>query len=278
MAQELGRLSGPVPASEQPLTVTDRVPRKKTPYIAAGAVAAAAVVGVTWFIVGSLRPRVPVTLGGPVAVLRQPGTGGSVAPAATAAGENAQPTATADNAQPTAEGTAPATQPPTVFEPTTVGRPAPKVITVEKPVVLKPPASLEAKGTAPLAPASPALALAEAKRMLQKARESVVAERYAEAEDLYNRVRASGLERAPALTGLAEVAFQRGSYPEAVRLGHRAVESGGGVPATMVLGNSYFKLGKYDDAITQYREVLRTDAEHQEAKANLAAAQKRKGS
>jgi tetratricopeptide (TPR) repeat protein len=91
-------------------------------------------------------------------------------------------------------------------------------------------------------------------------------------------VRASGLERAAALTGLAEVAFQRGTYPEAVRLAHRAVEAGGGNAAKMVLGNSYFKLGKYDDAIAQYRDVLQTDAGHREAKANLAAAEKRKGS
>jgi tetratricopeptide (TPR) repeat protein len=119
--------------------------------------------------------------------------------------------------------------------------------------------------------------LAEVKRLLQKAREAAIAERYAEADDLYNRVRATGLERGAALTGLAEVAFQRGSYPEAVRLGHRAVEVGGGVAAQMVLGNSYFKLGKYDDAISSYREVLRVDGGHAEARANLAAAEKRKG-
>jgi cytochrome c-type biogenesis protein CcmH/NrfG len=45
----------------------------------------------------------------------------------------------------------------------------------------------------------------------------------------------------------------------------------------MVLGNTYFKLGKYDDAIGQYRDVLRVDGTHAEARANLAAAEKRKG-
>jgi tetratricopeptide (TPR) repeat protein len=164
-----------------------------------------------------------------------------------------------------------------VFPPTTLTKSEPpKVITVERPVVLKSP-SFEPKATAPLAPPSPAMALAEARRMLQKARESAVAERYAEAEEIYNRVRASGLERGTSLTGLAEVAFQRGSYPEAVRLGHRAVEAGGGVAAGMVLGNSYFKLGKYDEAILEYREVLQADAGHREARANLAAAEKRRG-
>ena len=150
-----------------------------------------------------------------------------------------------------------------------------RVITVERPVVLKSPAA-EIKATAPVAP-SPALAMAEAKRLLGKAHQAAIAERYAEADELYNRVRGSGLERGSALTGLAEVAFQRGQYPEAVRLGHRAVEAEGGVAARMVLGNSYFKLGKYDDAIEQYREVLQADAGHREAKANLAAAEKRRG-
>ena len=135
----------------------------------------------------------------------------------------------------------------------------------------------EPKATAPAAPPNPALALAEARRMLGKAHEATVDERYAEAEELYNRVRATGLERGSALTGLAEVAFQRGQYPEAVRLGHWAVDAGGSVAAKMVLGNSYFKLGKYDEAISQYRQVLQADAGHREARANLAAAEKRKG-
>jgi Flp pilus assembly protein TadD len=73
------------------------------------------------------------------------------------------------------------------------------------------------------------------------------------------------------------VAFQQQHYPEAVRLGHRAVESNGGVAAKMVLGNSYFKLGKFDEAIGEYREVLRIDGGHAEARANLAAAEKRRG-
>jgi tetratricopeptide (TPR) repeat protein len=60
-------------------------------------------------------------------------------------------------------------------------------------------------------------------------------------------------------------------------LAERAVEASGGVTARMVLGNSYFKLGKYDEAIAQYRDVLQTDAGHREARANLAAAEKRKG-
>jgi hypothetical protein len=255
MSQELGKLSGATPTQEQPLVVTDRVPRNKTPYVAAGIVAAAIVVGVTWLAVDRMGAA-------PLPASKQPIAGAAAIPST-----------------PPAPSPPPATA-PTVFPTTSISRPEPaalqpKLITVEKPVVLKP--AGDAKTSAPLPPPNPALAVAEAKRMIGKAREAAVAERYAEAEDLYNRVRATGLERGPALTGLAEVAFQRGQYPEAVRVAHRAVEAGGGVAAKMVLGNSYFKLGKYDDAILQYREVLQADAGHREARANLAAAEKRKG-
>ena len=42
-------------------------------------------------------------------------------------------------------------------------------------------------------------------------------------------------------------------------------------------GNALRLSKKYDEAIAQYREVLQADAGHREAKANLAAAEKRKG-
>src|SRR5205823_10888141 len=44
MGQELARLSGAAPSLELPAVVTDRVPRRKTPYVFAGVVAAAIVV------------------------------------------------------------------------------------------------------------------------------------------------------------------------------------------------------------------------------------------
>ncbi|HEY2744131.1 MAG TPA: serine/threonine-protein kinase, partial [Polyangia bacterium] len=268
MAQELGKLSGAAPSQEQPLTITDRVPRKKTPYVAAGLVAAALVVGATFLAVSRM---------GATPVEKQP-LAAAVGSQNEAAAPSTKPAEVAANGANAANvNGANGANDPTVFPPTTVERSEPaKVITVEKPVVLKP-AAADGKSSAP-SPASPALALAEARRMLGKAHEAMIAERYAEAEDLYNHVRATGLERGPSLTGLAEVAFQRGQYPEAVRLAERAVEASGGVQAKMVLGNSYFKLGKYDEAIAQYREVLQADAGHREARANLAAAQKRKGS
>jgi tetratricopeptide (TPR) repeat protein len=121
-------------------------------------------------------------------------------------------------------------------------------------------------------------ALDEARRLLGEARAALTGGRYAQAESLFGRVRTSGLERGAALTGLAEVAFQRASYLDAARLAKRAAESGGGLQAKMVLGNSYFKLERFDEAIGVYQEILRVDHGHAEARSNLAAAQKRKGS
>jgi hypothetical protein len=63
----------------------------------------------------------------------------------------------------------------------------------------------------------------------------------------------------------------------AVRLSKRALESGAGIEAKMVLGNSYFRVGKYDDAIQQYRDVLVLDHSHREAADMITAAEKRKG-
>jgi tetratricopeptide (TPR) repeat protein len=80
------------------------------------------------------------------------------------------------------------------------------------------------------------------------------------------------LEMSAVTTGLAEVAFQRGNYAEAARIGKRATEIGGGVAARMVLANALFKSGRLDEAIHEYQEVLKIDRGHQEAKSNLKAA------
>jgi tetratricopeptide (TPR) repeat protein len=129
---------------------------------------------------------------------------------------------------------------------------------------------------APVTREAPTSAGAEAKRMLVEASQALQGRQYAQAEALYNQVRSMKVDTGAATTGLAMVAFQRGNFSEAARIGKRATESGGGVPARMVLGNSLFKLGRYDEAIVQYQEVLKVDHGHAEAKTNLKAALARK--
>jgi serine/threonine protein kinase len=117
----------------------------------------------------------------------------------------------------------------------------------------------------------------EVHHLLRAARSALAAGRYPEAESLFTKLRISGTERAASLVGLAEVSFQKGSYTEAARLGRKALEAGGGIAARMVLGNSEFRLERYGQAIEQYEAVLRLDRAHSEARANLQAAQRRKG-
>ena len=198
-------------------------------------------VGVTWYAVDHLSGR-----GGEL--VKQPIAGAAAIPGAAAA----QP-------QPTKAE-------PTVFPPTTIDDPrapapsvapntplATKVITVEKPVVLKSPTG-DPKASAPLAPPSPALALAEAKRMFSRPRRA--RRRWASATPRPRSCTtacaapASSAGRRADGAGGGFVSARAVSRGGAV-LGHRAVESGGGVAARMVLGNSYFKLGKYDEAISR---------------------------
>src|SRR5581483_6805372 len=102
------------------------------------------------------------------------------------------------------------------------------------------------------------------------------ASRFGDAELAFSHADATGFERGPALTGLAEVKFQRRQFGDAVTIARRAVDAGGGVQARMVLGNSYFKLNRYDEAIAEYRKVLEIDKGHVEAASSLAAAEKRR--
>jgi serine/threonine protein kinase/Flp pilus assembly protein TadD len=296
MADELARLGGIVSATNipavAPTSATDRLPRTRAPYVA-GAVALAVIVGGAAAVVLATRgPHSPAPLA------QSPAPSSESSRSAAAASPSAEPKAASSTAPaPTTIGQAPSA-PPTAAQPSSAtaqgpasahsaaptaalamaahhdDKPAAKLITVNKAVVLKPP--VDPMKTAP-SPPSPALAQAEAKKKLKSAREALMNGNLAEAETLYTSVLTAGVERPTALTGLASVAFQQGNFLLAVRQSKRALEAGGGVEAKMVLGNSYFRLGKYDDAIGQYREVLALDHGHREAADNLAAAEKRKG-
>jgi tetratricopeptide (TPR) repeat protein len=123
------------------------------------------------------------------------------------------------------------------------------------------------------APKADPAALDEAKRAIADARDALASGRTAQAQAIFEQVRDSGLEKTAATMGLAQIAFQKGEYQHAIRL---AKGAGGGLPAKMIVGNSYLQLGQYDAAISEYREVLRVDANHSEARNKLTQAEKRK--
>jgi tetratricopeptide (TPR) repeat protein len=117
----------------------------------------------------------------------------------------------------------------------------------------------------------------DSKRLLEQARAAMGQGQYPQAEELFKKARASGMYHGQAATGLAELAFQRGRSADALVLARQAVVAGGGVPAKMVLGNAYFKLGRYDEAIAVYQQVLKVSKNHVEAQRNLQLAEKRRG-
>jgi len=283
LAVELSRMGGGASEPAIPaLTAnvpTDRVPRKRTPWVVGGALVAVLLVGatVTWVLSqGPEAPKMPT--------VKAPNLDRAVAAAvAPRADENGNANGNA-NGNGNGNGNANANANDTLRLRAADGAPlrvsgqrtvlsTPVTVRPAKPAPKGPAAT--AKSTAPAAP-DPLAGRAEAKRLLAEARAEQDAGRYAHAESLFERVAETGFERGAAFTGLAQVAFQKQSYTDAVRLGKRAVEAGGGVPAKLVLGNSYFKLKKYDDAIAEYNEVLKLDASHREARDNLAAAERKR--
>jgi hypothetical protein len=255
LAGELGALFGlsPAPATDrvvpiepvQPST-TERVPRKRSAWVVGGLLAATAVFIVTAAFVSQMGAS-------PSSVVQ--------------AKPLEQPPVSVVRAPEPAPEPEPEPPPPPKIAPK-------KVVVVPTPVTVRRPA--EHKPVPP--PAAPtADRRAEAQRLLKEARRALVAGSLGQAESLYEKVVETGFEKGPALTGLGECAFQGGNYADAVRRARKAVDAGGGVSARMVLGNAYFKLQQYDNAIGVYKEVLKLDGKHEEAQQNLAAAQRKRG-
>jgi serine/threonine-protein kinase len=255
LAQDLGALAGvPVSTGQLPSLTsnTDRIPRRRGLYIAGGVAAASVMFAATawWVSHQSATPHV-------------------------------RPLSVASATEPESPRPAPAVAPtPPAAKPAPpVEAEKPKVVAVS-PVTVKPtprPAPKPAPSTVPAPAAAKPDLRAEAKKKLQAARSALSSRHFAEAEILYQEALATNVEKGAASTGLAEVAFERGNLDEAVRWARRAIDGGGGVPARMVLGNTFFKLKRYDEAILEYQSVLKIDATHAEALANLHAAQARKG-
>jgi serine/threonine protein kinase len=281
LAQELGRLGGPVPSSvSQPVTMrTAGAARRR--YLVAGLASGVALIAITVFLVlrlpGGARVPAPTTVAAPPPVAAAP------SPSPTPS-----PTPSAPSPAPAAPTPAPTVATPTAVAPASAAKVDSSAI--HSPSVAVKPHAAESHHTS--APASPAAAktakasapvdeekaahLADARRFVDEGRAALAAGRFGDAEIAFSHAEASGFERPAALTGLAEVKFQRGQFGDAVTAARRAVDGGGGVKARMILGNSYFKLGKYDEAIVEYRKVLEIDHGHVEAASSLAAAERRR--
>ena len=114
--------------------------------------------------------------------------------------------------------------------------------------------------------------VADGKHMLEDADRLLHAERFAEAQALFEKLTKSKKERRAAFLGLAEIAFQEKNYVEAVQSAERAVDRGAGVKAHVLLGDAHFRLNHYQAAATAYEQALKVDPSNASAKSGLALA------
>jgi len=67
---------------------------------------------------------------------------------------------------------------------------------------------------------------------------------------------ASGAE---AILGRGQTAFDRGDYPEAVRRGREAIAAGGALGGHLLVGDAYYRLERFPDALREYQAALALD-------------------
>jgi len=111
--------------------------------------------------------------------------------------------------------------------------------------------------------------------LLRRANEDLSEGRFVSARIAFQRVRQNTALRGEALVGLAHVEFQLGNLHAAEAFATVAAREGGGAAANLTLGNIYFRLQKFQQAIDRYRRVLAESPQHPEARRNLLVAEHR---
>jgi serine/threonine protein kinase len=64
---------------------------------------------------------------------------------------------------------------------------------------------------------------------------------------------------AEAILGRGQAAFDRGDYPEAVRRGREAIAAGGALGGHLLVGDAYYRLERFGDALREYQAALALD-------------------
>jgi Flp pilus assembly protein TadD len=99
-----------------------------------------------------------------------------------------------------------------------------------------------------------------------------------EASTSFQRALAANRNAHAALAGLAEIAYNRASFSDAVLHAKRAVAlAPARVAYRMTLAKAYYKLMRYDDAIQQWRKVLELEPSNASAKTNIEMALSKTG-
>ncbi len=125
--------------------------------------------------------------------------------------------------------------------------------------------------------ARPAPPRPSVRALARQARADILAGRFGQARRLLVELERLPGGRGRALSLRALMLFQQGRYKEAARTALRAVRTGGGTRARLVLADSYFRLGLYRAAAKAYEEILKRRPGHRAARAGLRAAQRRLG-
>jgi serine/threonine protein kinase len=81
-----------------------------------------------------------------------------------------------------------------------------------------------------------------------------------------------------AILNRGQQAFDRGDYPEAVRRGREAISAGGELAGHLLIGDAYFRLERFRDALREYDAALALDPANAGARRRRDLAEKRSAS
>jgi tetratricopeptide (TPR) repeat protein len=77
-----------------------------------------------------------------------------------------------------------------------------------------------------------------------------------------------------AILNRGQQAFDRGDYPEAVRRGREAISAGGELAGHLLIGDAYFRLERFRDALREYDAALALDPSNAGARRRRDLAEK----
>jgi serine/threonine-protein kinase len=87
----------------------------------------------------------------------------------------------------------------------------------------------------------------------------------------------SGTAGAEAILSRGQMDFDRGDYPGAVRRGREAVAAGAGLGGRLLVGDAYYRLERYPDAMHEYEAALAIDPGNTTARRRLDLAREAAG-
>jgi tetratricopeptide (TPR) repeat protein/tRNA A-37 threonylcarbamoyl transferase component Bud32 len=117
-----------------------------------------------------------------------------------------------------------------------------------------------------------------ASRTASEGREALAQGNLDRAQDAFNRAVRADPANPEAVAGLAEVAFERARYVEALDYARRAVAFRPKTPRyQVILGDAYFKLLRYDEALASYQRASTLSPQDEGVKARIARAQAKLG-